>query len=131
MHRDSAHELVLADAGKCIVCAMCAMVCPFDAVGFHASANGDPTRVTASKCDGCLDRLEQGLVPACVESCKTGALVFGELNELIATDRARQSIQVLAAMRAPAAATPASVAGWRAWGASIRQVNKEVVHGQP
>lgn len=131
MHRESAHELVLTDAGKCIFCAMCAMVCPFDAVGFHDSAVGMPARVTATKCDGCVERLEGGLVPACVEACKTGALVFGELNELIATDRARQSARVLASMTAPETGTPASVAAWRAWGASTRQVNKEVGHGQP
>ncbi|MBW1759404.1 MAG: 4Fe-4S ferredoxin, partial [Deltaproteobacteria bacterium] len=35
------------------------------------------------KCDNCLDRQKDGRELACVEVCKTGALVFGEINEII------------------------------------------------
>ncbi len=30
------------------------------------------------KCDNCVHRLAVGMIPACVEMCKTGALTFEE-----------------------------------------------------
>jgi carbon-monoxide dehydrogenase iron sulfur subunit len=134
MHREAEYEVVLADGHKCIACAMCAMVCPFDVITFHTQANGAPPRVVATKCDGCVDRLRAGGIPACVEACKVGALVFGELNELIAAGCARESSALLtsaAAAEALGTRAPVSVAGWRAWGASATRVNEEVRHGQP
>ena len=35
-----------------------------------------------TKCDGCLDRLERGLGPICVESCTQRAIEFGDIEEL-------------------------------------------------
>ncbi|MCB2227382.1 MAG: hypothetical protein KQH53_11950 [Desulfarculaceae bacterium] len=35
------------------------------------------------KCDLCLDRLRGNLVPACVKSCPTGAMHFGNRNEML------------------------------------------------
>ena len=35
-----------------------------------------------SKCDGCLNRLEAGLQPICVESCPQRAIEFGPSEEL-------------------------------------------------
>jgi molybdopterin-containing oxidoreductase family iron-sulfur binding subunit len=32
------------------------------------------------KCNFCVERLAQGLLPACVEACKDKALVFGDLE---------------------------------------------------
>lgn len=96
MTRDAAEDLVLVDDDKCIVCAMCAMVCPFDAVTFHAVSDGE-VRISAVKCDGCIDRLRRGEAePACVAACKTGALVYGEVNELIRRGRVRDTSLVLA-----------------------------------
>ena len=34
------------------------------------------------KCDGCLDRLEKGLAPVCVESCTQRAIEFGPIDAL-------------------------------------------------
>ncbi len=97
MTRDAAEDLVLVDEEKCIVCAMCAMVCPFDAVTFHP-VRGDTTQLSAVKCDGCPDRLRRGeKQPACVDACKTGALVYGEINELVAAGRLHDTSVVLGA----------------------------------
>ena len=38
--RDEAEGLVLIDPQRCIGCAMCAVVCPFDVVTFHPLAEG-------------------------------------------------------------------------------------------
>jgi len=131
--RDAEAELVLVDARKCIACAMCAMVCPFDVVTFHAQGNGMPARVVATKCDGCVGRVGRGQEPACVEACKAGALVFGELNELVKAGRIRKSTAILTAAAAnepQAAPVPENVAGWRRWGESAKTVTDEVHYGQ-
>jgi Fe-S-cluster-containing dehydrogenase component len=128
MARDTGHDLVLVDTHKCIACAMCAMVCPFDAVTFHAQANGMPARVVATKCDGCIERLDKGQEPACVEACKVDALLFGDLNTLIAADRLHISDAVAAATKSQATASkpPATVTGWRVWGESAAHISEEI-----
>ncbi|MEJ2604337.1 MAG: 4Fe-4S binding protein [Gammaproteobacteria bacterium] len=131
MARDEAEDLVLVDPERCITCAMCAMVCPFDAVDFHVAGNGAPPRLVATKCDGCIERVREGIQPACVEACKVGALVYGELNELIAAGRATQASAVFSAAAATEdLPTSAAVAGWRDWGREAVQVNREVSHGR-
>ena len=128
--RDTDLGLVEIDEARCIACAMCAIVCPFDALTFHPRADGaaivDGTpRIVALKCDGCIDRVRAGRVPACVEACKVGALIFGELNELIEAGRVRETRAVLAAATSiePAAPpAPETVSGWRAWGAAVTEV---------
>lgn len=124
IHRDRETDLVLINSRKCIACAMCAIVCPFDALTFHVQTNGMPPGVVATKCDGCVDRVRRDAVPACVEACKVDALVFGELNALVKEGRVRESARVLAAAAiAPAApAPPETVAGWRAWGEEATEV---------
>lgn len=128
MARDTGHDLVLVDVHKCIACAMCAMVCPFDAVTFHAQANGIPERIVATKCDGCVDRLEEGREPACVEACKVEALLFGDLNTLIEAGRLQGSAAVLAATTSepPVEHPPATISGWRAWGEAAGHISEEI-----
>jgi len=132
--RERDQDLVLIEPRKCISCAMCAMVCPFDVLPFHEQAGGMRARVVATKCDGCVDRVRVGREPACAEVCKVDALVFGELNALVKLGRTRESSAVLTTMasiepRAPLA--PESVAGWRAWGEAASAVAQEVHHGEP
>jgi len=38
---------------------------------------------TLAKCDMCQDRVENGLLPACVKTCPTGAMSFGERDEIV------------------------------------------------
>ena len=38
---------------------------------------------TIAKCDMCSDRVENGLLPACVKVCPTGAMNFGERDDIL------------------------------------------------
>ncbi len=55
------------DNTNCIGCRSCAAACPVPAPVY-------PREGKMEKCNGCQVRLEQGLLPACVTVCPTGAL---------------------------------------------------------
>jgi len=46
------------------------------------------TRVM-TKCTMCLDRVQNGLVPACVQACPTGTMNFGDREEMLALAQKR------------------------------------------
>jgi len=131
IHRSADYpEIVLVEARKCIACAMCAMVCPFDVITYHASPAALGKTQVAIKCDHCIERQRQGQMPACVEACKVGALEFGELNELVKAARVRYSeraLQTIEPLQPPAepAPLPLSIEIWRAWGAAVSQLNAD------
>jgi carbon-monoxide dehydrogenase iron sulfur subunit len=123
-------DIVQVEARKCIACAMCALVCPFDVITYHASAAAPEKGQVAIKCDQCLERQRQDLVPACVEACKVGALEFGELNELLRKARLRYSERTLSAVgpAQPPLETPElplSIEMWRNWGVAVSHLNAD------
>jgi len=122
--RDNEHQLVLVDPAKCIACAMCAMVCPFDVLTFYPLADGPAPRIVAVKCDGCIDRVRQGRIPACAEACKVDALVYGDVNDLVRQGRLRETRAVLTAteITPEVPQVPGTVGGWRQWGAAATKV---------
>jgi formate dehydrogenase iron-sulfur subunit len=61
------------------------VACPFGVPKFE----WDKPLPLIRKCTFCADRQEAGLEPACSETCPTGALLFGERNDLIAEAEAR------------------------------------------
>mgnify|MGYP000140786886 CR=1 FL=1 len=78
IYRDQNWDTVLIDPSRCINCASCAMACPFGVIRYHRDPWVSPGRAVAVKCDNCLHRQANGLLPACVEVCKSGALTFEE-----------------------------------------------------
>ncbi len=126
--RDSEMDIVEVDGQKCIACAMCAMVCPFDVLTFYPSVEVKMDKTIAIKCDHCIDRQRQGRIPACVETCKVGALVFGDINELARDSSLRLARAVSVAvgeMQPEMTRLPANVETWRALGKTISQTGRE------
>jgi tetrathionate reductase subunit B len=76
---DSIHRgddgIVRIDTDTCLAHGKCEEACPYGAIYV------DPQRNVADKCDFCSHRLEVGMQPACVETCPSGALVFGDAND--------------------------------------------------
>ena len=58
---------------KCIGCGNCIRSCPYGAPVYN------PVEKRAEKCSFCHERLDAGLLPACVQSCPTGALKLVDL----------------------------------------------------
>jgi tetrathionate reductase subunit B len=67
--------IVVTDSDICIGCKYCIQACPYDARFIN------PKTGAADKCDFCVHRVTQGLVPSCVNTCIGGARIFGDLND--------------------------------------------------
>jgi len=78
---------VLIDQTLCIGCGYCVEACPFD-VPHSMPGPDDRHKGTARKCTMCVDRIDNGLEPACAKTCPAGAYSFGERSELIAKGKA-------------------------------------------
>ncbi len=57
--------------------------CPFDIPKAH-----EKTRLLA-KCTMCVDRVHNGLLPACVKTCPTGSMNFGDRDKMVKMGRER------------------------------------------
>ncbi len=86
------HEsgVVLINEKLCVGCKYCEVACPYQARIF------DEERGVADKCWLCLDYVQAGRNPACVDACVLGARIFGRLDdptsevvELIASGKAK------------------------------------------
>ena len=76
---------VIYDDNKCIGCRYCQVACPFGIPNFQ----WDSPQPWIRKCTFCADRQGGGLQPACVTTCPTGALEYGEREDLIAEAKQR------------------------------------------
>lgn len=67
--------IVWVEEQKCISCKACVMACPYGArVCNHEKG-------TVEKCDFCMDRVDKGNIPRCVQSCHQKARIFGDLDD--------------------------------------------------
>jgi tetrathionate reductase subunit B len=85
-----ADGIVLVDRHRCIGCRYCMMACPYKARSFvHEPVIDHESEMprgqgTVESCTFCVNRVDRGEQPACVEACaKNGhrALIFGDLND--------------------------------------------------
>ena len=114
LYRENDTWSVLVDYEKCIACAMCAMVCPFDIISFHRVWNVTFDHEVNAKCDHCIERQLRGEIPACVEACKTGALEFGDANDIIRNSRKDFTLRTTMALKGESAPElPESISQFR------------------
>jgi len=78
--------IVYINQNICTGCKYCVEVCPFDIPQFDRDSG------TVRKCWMCLDRVKNGLKPACVTACPTGAVSFGSRIGMLAVARERKNI---------------------------------------
>lgn len=64
--------LVWIDPAACTGCGLCREACPYDVIYFNAELG------IAQKCTGCAHRIDEGLLPRCVDVCPHEAIVLGE-----------------------------------------------------
>jgi len=70
----------------CVGCRYCMIACPFGVPSFQ----WDKPLPFVQKCKFCYDRMKQeGMEPACVTACPSGALKYGEREELLAEAKKR------------------------------------------
>ncbi len=89
-----ADGIVLVHKDRCIGCKICMAACPYNARFLH------PDEKIVDKCTFCEHRVDQGVVPSCVNTCQGSARIFGDLNDPdseVARLVARESVQVLKA----------------------------------
>ena len=79
---------VIYNPDVCIGCRYCMNACAFGVPHFDYD-KGLVDGAFIDKCMMCPQRIDNGLEPACVATCPTDALEFGERTELIARAHAR------------------------------------------
>jgi len=68
--------IVFIDEAMCIGCRQCIYACPWGIPQWN------PETGKAVKCDLCKDRIDQGLLPACVTKCITGCLYLDKKEDM-------------------------------------------------
>lgn len=84
--------IVLFNEELCIGCKVCIEACPFGAPQYNSE------RDIVEACNLCVERVDQGLEPSCVQNCPTGALYFEDtavFTQQIQKRRAKSSIEPL------------------------------------
>ena len=75
MTKRSKDGIVYVKSDLCVGCKNCITACPWGVPQWNSETG------KVMKCDYCMDRIDQGLQPACVTGCTTGALKFTSPSE--------------------------------------------------
>ena len=72
--------IVLIDKELCIGCKACIDACPLGAIQFEEEGK------IVQKCNLCVESIDLGLKPACVNACPSHCIYFGDITQV--TERA-------------------------------------------
>lgn len=75
-YKRSEDGIVVIDEDKCVGCKYCLWSCPYDARVYFEDKG------VVGKCNMCVDLLEEGQNPACVDACVMRAIDYGDIDEL-------------------------------------------------
>ena len=89
--------IVDVDKDTCVGCRACMQACPYDAryynqdqrpyfpdqdlTPFEEAHYSEDNCNVVMKCNFCIDRVQEGLDPACVSNCPADARIFGDLDD--------------------------------------------------
>jgi Fe-S-cluster-containing dehydrogenase component len=88
MRKRSGDGIVYVHEEDCVGCKSCISACPWGAPQW------DPETAKVVKCDYCMDRIDQGLKPACVTICTTQCLHFASPDQIPGIRRERYAAAV-------------------------------------
>lgn len=66
--------IVVHNQNTCIGCRACVLNCPFGVPQYN------PNKGNVEKCSMCNERIDAGLLPACIQACPTSALTLVDLD---------------------------------------------------
>ncbi len=91
MTKDPKTGIVHHHPEYCVACRYCMVACPYNVPQFELNDIYGKLR----KCEFCnqkgVERLDNGLLPGCVEVCPTGAVIYGTRSELLEEAKKRLS----------------------------------------
>ncbi len=77
--------IVLIDQELCTGCMVCAEACPFGSIQLN------PETKSAQKCTLCVHLVDAGREPACVHTCPSKCLYFGDINDLVRINQSKKA----------------------------------------
>jgi formate dehydrogenase iron-sulfur subunit len=76
------YGVVTLDKQACIGCGYCEPACPFDAIHVDKTPFRQSAQ-KAGKCTLCFDRISNAMQPACVQTCPTDCIKYGDRGQLL------------------------------------------------
>ena len=81
--------IVVHDPERCIGCRYCTWLCPYGAPQFDAAEG------RVRKCNLCVEEIDAGRNPVCVDSCPLRAIEIGPMEEIVKRPGATIAIRAL------------------------------------
>lgn len=80
--------IVVVDEKKCDECKLCVYACPYGAMHYNEVTK------TVGKCNLCLERIEYGIEPSCVQHCLGGALRYVTPDDLAEITKGKHTVSM-------------------------------------